>query len=425
MITVYTEHITPRLEYILSEMLQRRLGVKYTVTQNATDFAQATGLKINYSHTPMEADIHMVPHGLLSDNNIKPIDVSVTKNQQWHYTFWKTTEQKIPFDVFAAAFYLLSRYEEYTCTERDKHGRFEAKNSLAFTHQFLTTPLVDAWCEQLKQVWQSINPDLIFNPPTYQNQVTIDVDLAYEYYGIATWKWVGKLTKHILRLDFTSLNTAIKSRFNPKHDPFNTYDFINQHTQNSAGYFVLMNDEGGHDRNINPTGKVLKKLIGTLQQKSAFVGVHPSYASNQNNQKLTKEIDQLSGITHQPITHSRQHFLKLNLPQTYEQLLAANIKLDYTLFYAEEPGFRASTCVPFLFYDLKNEQTTTLLLMPTCLMDTTITHYLHQSNRDWYSVIVSLKQTTKQYGGVFITLWHNNTVATTKVKPLFLETVKE
>jgi hypothetical protein len=420
MITVYTAHTTPRLSYILDELLQRRLGVSYVITTDAQAFAQATSIKINYSTQTLDAHIQVIPHGLLDAQTIHPIAVSVNNHKEWHLTFWEQHNSSVPFDVFAAAFYLLSRYEEYTSTERDVHGRFEAKNSLAWKHDFLTAPLIELWCEQLKNVLTAIDVTSSFTRHTFTQQVTIDVDLAYAYYGITWWKWLGKMGKHALQADISGLKTAFVARFNPKHDPFNTYTFINEATHNQAGYFMLMNNEGGYDRGISPAGDAMKKLVSDLTQASAFVGIHPSYASTQNPKQLQEEVTLLSQLTSQHVTKSRQHFLKLSVPETYSKLAAVGIKEDYTLFYAEAPGFRASTCFPFHFYNLQLEEKTDLLVMPTCLMDTTLSQYLQLPPNLWYNTISSLKQTVTRYRGVYITLWHNNTFAQSEARTAFL-----
>ena len=38
--------------------------------------------------------------------------------------FQTTSDSDIPFDVFAASFFLVSRYEEYLEFQPDAHGRF-------------------------------------------------------------------------------------------------------------------------------------------------------------------------------------------------------------------------------------------------------------------------------------------------------------
>ena len=47
----------------------------------------------------------------------------------------------IPFDIFAASFYLITRYEEYLPHVQDVHERFPADESIAFKNGFLEQPV--------------------------------------------------------------------------------------------------------------------------------------------------------------------------------------------------------------------------------------------------------------------------------------------
>jgi hypothetical protein len=59
--------------------------------------------------------------------------------------------------------------------------------------------------------------------------------------------------------------------------------------------------------------------------------------------------------------------------------LEAGITEEYSMAFPEAPGFRAGTCKPFYFYDLKNEKVTDLKIFPVTCMDATFVYYLKQS----------------------------------------------
>lgn len=419
MITVLATHQTERLTYTLTELLQKRLGVAFTVTTNIDEFNASNEAKINYTSTPINNSLNILPQGLLFENNITAQPTDVIKNEKWQTILWPNSNTQIPFDVFAASFYLLSRYEEYTNTERDKHGRFEAKNSLAFNHDFLQFPLIEHWCEQLKNVLQSQYQNLVFKPNTFKSITTIDVDFAYLYRGLDTKRWLGKLVKSLLKFDVKSIQTQLQSSFDVKKDPYNTYDFISATVKGELGYFILMSNRGGHDKNIKTDGVAFKKLIKQLHQTANFVGLHPSYSSNQNIETLIKERDELGKIINQKIEKSRQHFLKMNLPETYQNLIKEDIKEDYTMTYAEQIGFRASTCVPFVWFDLHGNEATQLVCFPTCFMDTTAIEYLKYSAKQIENVNEKLLNLIKYYNGHYVTLWHNNTFVSPHVRQTF------
>lgn len=419
MVTVLTTQYTERLQYILTELLGNRLGIRYAVTTNVNDFNATTGVKINYTSTQQENSLQIIPADLLFENNIKKQKIDVINDETWHTILWPNKSGEIPFDVFAASFYLLSRYEEYGDTNRDHHGRFEAKNSIAFNHDFLQFPLVDHWCEMLKEKLKAINPNIAFKQHQFNAITTVDIDFAYLYHGLDMKRWTGKLVKSILRFDLNAILIQIKSTLNVKYDPYNTYQFIRKTVRGKLGYFLLMSNNGGHDKNIKVNGNAFKTLVKELYQNSDFIGIHPSYASNQNFKMLIEEQGKLSDIIKQKIDCSRQHFLKLNLPQTYRNLIDANINEDYTMAYAEQIGFRASTCMPYNFFDLDLNQLTKLVCYPTCFMDTTAIHYLKYDALQMEEITKKLLNTTKNYNGLYVTLWHNSTFVSPHVKRTF------
>jgi hypothetical protein len=100
----------------------------------------------------------------------------------------------------------------------------------------------------------------------------------------------------------------------------------------------------------------------------AEIGIHPSYSSNKNLHELEIEIKRLGKVIKRDITKSRNHFLKLSFPTTYERLLEHDITDDYTMGYANAVGFRAGTSVSFPFYNIDLEQETKLLVHPFAVM---------------------------------------------------------
>jgi len=165
-----------------------------------------------------------------------------------------------------------------------------------------------------------------------------------------------------------------------------------------------------NDNGLSPKNKHLQSLIQHLQQ-SGTVGIHPSFASASDSDKLRHEINALSNVIGEKITCSRSHFLMLRFPETYQNLIQNGITNDFTLGYADRPGFRASTCKPFPFFDLSINQKTTLTLHPLVCMDATLKQYLSLSPEEAFPLICSLMTAVKAVGGDYISLWHNESVA--------------
>src|SRR5262249_37872507 len=151
-----------------------------TITNNVDEFKNADAVKINYSTATIAIDeLRISPQLLLFEETIKPQTVECF---DWNgiKAFFKS-DGDIPFDIFAASFYLLGRYEEYLPVEEDQYGRFAHTNSLAFKENFLHLPLVDLWIKELiKTIGQKHS---VFNiqHSTFAFIPTYDIDIAYSY----------------------------------------------------------------------------------------------------------------------------------------------------------------------------------------------------------------------------------------------------
>ena len=197
-------------------------------------------------------------------------------------------------------------------------------------------------------------------------------------------------------------------------DPYDTYDYLDsvfEGNEDKVKFFFLLADYGRFDKNIAHSNKKYRELIKRTALKYD-VGIHPSFASSKKGGKKRVKVEKqrLEEIVGVPISISRQHFLMLKFPKTYKRLLNANINEDYTLGYSARTGFRAGICTPYYYYDLKNETTTNLKIIPFQIMDGTLKHYLQLNPDDALAEIRKVMQEVKNVGGTFVSVWHNETV---------------
>ena len=198
-----------------------------------------------------------------------------------------------------------------------------------------------------------------------------------------------------------------------QHDPYDTYQMLSdiQHKYNlKCIYFFLLGDYAENDKNVPVSSKKLQALIKAIADYND-IGIHPSFLSNTQPENLKKEIARLSKVLKRNVTNSRQHFLKLTMPDTYRLLIENDITDDYTMGYASDIGFRAGLCTPFYFYDLKNETSTNLKLHPFAVMDATLKYYMKVKPEEALSYIEPLVKEVKAVNGTFISLWHNESLS--------------
>lgn len=414
---------SPRLLYILNEILFKRLQITYTVTDNYDYFMSSHMPKINYSTHHIPDCINIPAHTLLYHENIRKIEIDVTPNETFEYTFFnipfdyskliEAPKQIIPFDIFSASFYLLSRYEEYIIPKFDNHHRFKAEESLAFKHHFLQIPLVDIWAMELGKIIQKHYSHINFKLGEYNEIHSFDIDFAYKYKGLSKYRFYKKTLGNVLRLNFTEL---IKMFDKSLVDEYDTYDFIFENLQKqqtaSIFFFLVAEKIGQHDKNLLPTNPIYQQLIHQISSKFP-IGVHPSYHASSIKKLLQNEKDVLSKISNQPIENNRFHFLKFRLPNSYNYLVESNILNDYTMAYANKIGFRASTCKSFYYYNLTENKPTLLQVFSPCIMDVTLKNFENFSPKEAKETINKMKQTVKNVNGTFISIWHNSNLTDT------------
>lgn len=151
MLLVYTHKITPRLKYAFKQVFTRILGIPVDFTTTIEDFIAHDSLKMSYTRQPLSNEIFVRSHDILYEQGLSDVEISV---QDWEETkcfFFNGDKSAIPFDIFSATFYLLSRYEEYLPHVKDQYGRFTAQESLAYKHDFLHQPVVDIWAYKFKK----------------------------------------------------------------------------------------------------------------------------------------------------------------------------------------------------------------------------------------------------------------------------------
>ncbi len=385
----------------------------HEVTSDKAVFNAFTGPKITYCRQPIGDEIFFFATELLFENGIvvqEPAFLTWEGNKVFYPTIRNSA---LPFDPFAAAFFLVSRYEEYLPHIRDQHGRFESRQSLAYLHGFLQKPVVNNWAAEILRLITERYGKQQLKDRHFTFKPTVDIDNAWAHRHKGFIRIGGGMLSDLFNFKFASFRERFKAVFHLSPDPYDTYEYqieLIQRYELEPIFFVLLGDYATYDKNVPHQNKHMQSLIKFMGDFGE-VGIHPSYASNDQPEKLPNEIARLSYILHQEIHLSRQHFLRLSLPDTYQRLLECDITDDYTMGYPDQPGFRAGMCSPFFFYDLDLEIETALRLHPFAIMDGTLRDYMNIKPDDASEIINPLIEEVKKAKGEFISVWHNESFA--------------
>jgi hypothetical protein len=415
MLLIYTPEINPRIKYVFSYLFSGIwTGIDYEITEEAALFKKYDGPKFSFAKKPVEDELFFPIHSIFKSDKIEKIEVNVDEIPNFSTPVLFREESEIGFNVFAAIFYTLSRYEEYFITNRDNHNRIMAEDTIAFQNNFLEIAVVDRWSNYLKDFLNKKFSLSIQNKDNFKKIYTFDVDNAYAYTNKSLWRILGATGRDLLNFNFEELNDRTKVLLFNEKDPYDTYEYIFSKLDSEKDkiiFFFLTADYAEFDKNIKYDSKGFKKMVKYVIEKGAKVGIHPGYNSANDKKKLKNEIDRLSSLTNMAVERSRQHFLRFDIPESYRNLRKNNILKDYSMGFANHIGFRAGTSKPFHFFSLRKNKTSPLVIHPFAMMDATLNNYMKLSPELAIEKARQLFDETKSTNGHFTILWHNETLS--------------
>lgn len=370
------------------------------------EFIAHEGPKISYGKHPLGNEFFVQEQGLLREHGIESVEIQLKK---WGTipAFFPTNEKSaIPFDIFAASFYLLSRYEEYLPHVKDAKGRFPASESLAFQHKFLELPIVDIWAYKLKTVLQHSFPDLDFPFKQMELHTIISVQRPFAYSQKGFFRsflcYFQDFVKGRLKNNFYRTQVLLGIR----KDPFDTFTWIVNIAKRSSSKmtaFFLLGDNEEYQDSLNTHRKSFQLLVKYVADYKE-VGLLYSASSLTKFATLQEEVKRMENTINRNILSAKQSNYFVNLPENYRNLIELEIEKDFTMAYYDTPGFRAGTCTPFLFYDLDFEIKTPLILHPIALASTAMQN---EKETAIEAKIQELMQSVGRVNGIFSVVLSN------------------
>lgn len=408
---LYCPQPTPRLAYMAHWLGMRLLGQPLRIISDIEALPEE-GFVLNYSQDPLiHPHYRIIPHGLLHQQGIIRQTIAV-KQQGSLPVFFATSGGDHAFDVLAASFYLLQRYEEYDVEfEKDEYGRYSHRNSIAWQHAFLKRPIVDEWIADLKNKLVDRFPGIRFVESKASVLATCDVDIAWSYRNKGLLRNIGGHFNDFRNKRWRQLLERWLVLAGFKRDPFEILLEMEEahqyHHIPSLYFFLVAAKNQGYDKNISPRSKNLQRLIRWINEDSA-VGIHFSWAASQDQQVMQSEKQYLENVLQQPVLRNRMHYVNFRLPDTYRQLVALGIREDYSMGYGTINGFRAGTSHPYAWYDLVKEEATPLMIYPFAWMDANSIFEQKDAPDAAYAEWMQLFEPVKATGGTFITICHNH-----------------
>lgn len=400
MIQVITERSqSPRLRYVMDFIFCQVLDgqFKFLSPQDTPDrliplIDYRSGKKANDA-------IQIWDCGQL-DGWIDP-DACIPTQENSHLTFVS--------DIFTEIFFHLSRMEEYQSLPKDEYGRHRAVDSYLWQKNKLASPVADEKIEQLRTVLNNRGAELNYRAD-FQFTATYDVDYPWLFLNRGWKQNLRGLAGDLLKARWPILKDRLSAWLGKQKDPYDLWEeisLVHRSSKVPAKFFLLFTDRKGVDPKVPYRSSAYQLLVNQLKAIGEM-GWHPGYHSIDEPERWKREIKSYKDLLSESPSFSRHHYLRLEWPKTYRKLLAAGIEADYTLGYADQPGFRAGTCHPFYWYDLEKESVTPLKLYPLAFMEVTFNRYLGLSPSVSLEKMINIEKQVRKYKGHLIGLWHNN-----------------
>lgn len=350
------------------QLFVRILEIPISFTSSLDAFVAFSGPKFSYAPHPLGQEFHVYASGFLTEQGISYQELKKGEWRGLQVLFAHNNSSRIPFDIFAASFYCLSRYEEYLPHLKDEDNRYPAVASWLTSADCLETPLVDAWAAAFLKELQREFPDLTLSEKEIDSPIrpffTITSPFKYLYKPSLTK--LGQWLQSVWHLNLWDALEQCLVELRLLRDPFDTYDqmipVLSKAKVKPAFYFLFAQKpyEGIATAIYNTKLQALIKGVSDDFPVSVLLSHHVQ----QGAEELAYELNNVKQLIHRPILRARFHRGIGTLAEGYAKLLEQEVHHDLSMGYEEEIGYRASTAVPFYYYDLENEYQTPLLLHP-------------------------------------------------------------
>jgi peptidoglycan/xylan/chitin deacetylase (PgdA/CDA1 family) len=155
-------------------------------------------------------------------------------------------------------------------------------------------------------------------------------------------------------------------------------------------------------RRYNIRDKKVVEMIRKLHSGEWEVGLHGSFYSYNDLNKLKNEKEILEEVLGSKVLGIRQHNLNLDIPSTWRIHEELGFEYDSSFGFNDRIGFRYGAYLPFYPVDEKGKMLK-LLVIPLAIEDIALFRY-----EDPWAECMKMIEEVERKGGVLTVLWHHS-----------------
>ena len=285
----------------------------------------------------------------LTSLNFKGIK-QITSNS---YFFYSKNNTK---DYLASIFFLINCIQEYKEPQTDKYGRYPYAVSLQKRENFLHQNIVQGLIDEFLSTHPKLNK-LSTRRRKSSFFLTHDIDTVY---GAKNQNGDYALKTH----QYHKIPKLLWNHYIGTPDWINMHKIMaieSQYGFRSTFYWLVHMDKQNADYQISSAP--IQAQLKYITDQGFEIGLHKSLRDTSFGEEL--KLLNANGKTE----GQRYHFLKFNLPKAWDELEKAGLKLDTSLGFSEDFGFRNSYGLPFMPFNLKQNRVYNLIEVPMNVMD--------------------------------------------------------
>ncbi|NNE08991.1 MAG: hypothetical protein HKN20_10570 [Gemmatimonadetes bacterium] len=258
-------------------------------------------------------------------------------------------------DVVHPAAFLVTRNEERN-GPRDSLDRFDPAGSWLAKHGLLETPVVDeiGWLfhDLLRRLLESSGSWSACRSPwpagrSHAIAITHDQDQSI--------RWERRLARHTLGAlrgpdRRRQVALLLRDLREGAVSPVLMTDRLlrwERERNVEATYFFLTVPRDRFGRRYDVSSAPFRRLLGAMRSEGHSVGLHGSLRTCGDGDLFERERARIGDVLGSPPAGVRQHYLRIQLPETWALQQKAGFRYDASLGFPDQPGFRAGTSYPF------------------------------------------------------------------------------
>lgn len=328
----------------------------------------------------------------------------------------KAKHTVIEADILASLFYLANRMEETRPVKTDEHGRFPAAASFLGSRDALDKPAAEIWAafvaDELRRLYPGLDTRPRWGGQSWAVCISHDIETLAPIRRLGYMK--GRLLKAVALAGAGRVGDAARSvysglsRLASGAAPSWSFEHLRAGERPACGtYFFFGLKTSEKDGEYDVSSEPLRGTMTALSREGCELSLHLGYESGCDVESMREQKASLERAAGIRVRGARHHYLRADFPACWKAHEEAGFDYDASLGFAEAPGFRGASALPYRPFDLEADRTLGVYALPLVAMDGTFFDYMGLSVDQAVAEALELAEAARAAGGVFTLLWHN------------------